>query len=1070
MTEVQVQSGEAIVKEYTHKWIESLERAEQSIAACFEDAVRRFPHGIAIDSDEWRPTYLELNAAANRLGRRLIGSGAAGDRTAILMQSEPLTILAALAGLKAGRIVVILSPLDPQARLDQIVGHAAPTVVLTDAECEDQARQLSGRAADIVCVDRHSAGESSDNLGIEIDSGAPAFLVYTSGSTGTPKGVIQTQRQLLRNAVVMPEAMGIGGDDRIALLTAMSAGQAVATTWSVLANGVTLCPFPVAVRGVVGLTEWLIDRRITAVVSAAQPFRLLMKTIPDSVRFEYIRCVRLGAEPATSDDFAAFQKHFAADCLLVCSAGSSEVANFAFRRLTAADTVPQGRLSVGLPAKGVELKIVDDDGNECPRGAAGEIVIKSRYLSAGYWRDGKLTDERFAEAPEGNGYRIFRMLDRGRLDADGNLTLLGRADAVVKIGGLRVDPGEIENVLLSFPEMDNAAVCAVETRAGQNQLVAYLVCRRDAVTPRDLRTRLRAVLPRHMVPQAFVFLDEMPLNATGKIDRARLRQIRPQHSGGTGSPPRTETEKLLGRFWQEALEIDSVSSEDDFFDLGGDSLAALVVAARIHAATDVRIDLEAFADHPVLSALAAYVDTRPREAADDDATALAPVPRDGPLPLSLVQELMWKSGPRNTRSRGELVAVRSYRIDGPLDADILRDSINYVVGRHEALRTTFVEVDGEGRQIVHSPVVVDLPVIDLSGTPDPDAEAERRFLSESDRDFDPAAAPPLAFTLLKLGPGRHQLLRANHHLNADAQSWPIFFSEVAAVYEAELRGEPPPLPALPPLQYADFAVWERKSWRPGTARYEAIMAFWENEFRRLPPSLPFPWRRRQVAPGASPNQGMLPWVLDSRLAARIAELASAHGATFYMVCLAALAPLVAGETGKPDVAVRVVATNRGRASLERMIGLFANVSTIVLRCDWRMSFAEWLLVVRQRVLEVQRHSEIPVALVNAEMKLRKLSVPPIPVSLSVMKTEPPLTFGGLELTSGMRSASTPEGRGLRIGIDLRRGKHAVHFDARIFDPARLEEMIEGYCRLLDAATQHPDHALDNLMRMADVGA
>ena len=435
----------------------------------------------------------------------------------------------------------------------------------------------------------------------------------------------------------------------------------------------------------------------------------------------------------------------------------------------------------------MELKIVDDDGRECPSDTPGEIVIKSRYLAAGYWRDDKLTDERFTAAPEGDGYRIFRTRDLGRLDAQGNLTILGRIDDVVKIGGLRVDIGEIEGALSRLPGVASGAVCAFEIRTGQTQLVAYVVCRPDAASPRDFRRRLRTVLPRHMVPHLFVFLDAMPLAPTGKIDRAKLRQILPQRAAGAGHAPRTETERLLGRFWQEALEIDGVSADDDFFDLGGNSLAAVVIVARIHAATGVGLDLEAFTNHPTLGELAAHVDARQREPADEETAAFMPVPRDEPLPLSPLQDWMWKAAGRAIKPRN-FVGVHSYRITGPLNPAILRDSINYVIGRHESLRTTFVTVDGAGRQVVHPPVPIEVPVIDLSGAADPAAEAERLFVRESARTFDLSAAPPLAFTLLRLAADEHRLLRANHHLNSDAQSWRVFFSEVATVYEAALRG------------------------------------------------------------------------------------------------------------------------------------------------------------------------------------------------------------------------------------------------------------------------------------------
>ena len=450
---------------------------ELSLPARFERQAILYPSRTALGSGVWQPTYEELNAAANRLAWCLLSHGGArGDRIAVLMRHDTPLIAAVLAVLKGGRTVVVLNPTDPPARLGQVLDDAAPVLIVTDAANRQLAEHVAGEGRRVVCSEVRSSDSRSGNPKVDVLPDDLAFLVYTSGSTGRPKGVMRTHRCALRYARVANLAMGPLFGERIALLGSLSAGQGVSTTWCALLNGATLCPFPTMEKGVAGLAGWLHEHKITVYMSSASVFRHLMKTLKGGERFPRMRIVRLGSEPVTSDDFRAFQEHFADGCTLIIALSSSETGSVTQLRLGRNARVDPGRLPVGRPVEGVELLLLDEDGREVAQGETGEMVIRSRYLSPGYWRNPQLTAQRFA----GNGaLRTFSSGDLACIASDGLFRFMGRKDARVKVRGYRIEPSEIEETLLAQPGVRGAVVCADFRPTDDALLVAYVTAQPD---------------------------------------------------------------------------------------------------------------------------------------------------------------------------------------------------------------------------------------------------------------------------------------------------------------------------------------------------------------------------------------------------------------------------------------------------------------------------------------------------------------------------------------------------------------------------------------------------------------
>ena len=578
---------------------------EQSIPARFEQIVARHSSRLAIGTGVWQPTYEELNAAANRLAYALSGGGGPGGRMALLMKTEGPLVAAVLAILKARGTAVVLNPTDPPARLSGILEHAEANLIITDLANRKLAEQIAKQSRNLVCFEEHTGGPAH-NPALEIPPHALAFLLYTSGSTGQPKAIMQTHRNMLHNALRHTISMQLRAEDRIVLLASLSGGQGSATALFAMLNGATLYPFPTMERGVTGLADWMLEHKITVLVTSASVFRQFAKTLGDEVRFPDVRLVRFASEPATADDFAAYQRHFTDQCTLTNTFSATETGNITQHRFTRNDRVAAGRLPVGRPATGIEISLYDENGREVREGEAGEIAVKSRYLSPGYWRNEALTAQLFTPGRGPDDLRMFRGGDLGRRAADGALMFMGRKDAMVKVHGYRINVSEIENALASQPEVEQAVVCAREAPDNDLQLVAYVVLRAGCACPaQTLRRFLRSTLPGYMVPASFVFLDKFPLTPHGKVDRQLLPPPREEKNRVTRSTrPRDIVEATVSRIWESVLGVSPIGRRDDFFDLGGTSFQSAEILVRIEESLGASLPPSILTEHGTVEKLA----------------------------------------------------------------------------------------------------------------------------------------------------------------------------------------------------------------------------------------------------------------------------------------------------------------------------------------------------------------------------------------------------------------------------------------------------------------------------------
>lgn len=587
------------------------EAIEQSIPERFEQQAAKYPDRLAVKTRAQTLTYAELNAAANRIAHAIVQHRGDGQEPVVLLLAkEALTMATILGVLKAGKFYVPLDPSLPPARMSFILEDTQAGMIITNNRYRALAASLTQRGVQLLNIDELDSPLATENIGLSISPDALTWILYTSGSTGQPKGVVQTHRNVLHFVMNYTNYFHICPDDRLALLLSHSVNGGAHDIFAALLNGASLHPFDLKEEGLISLARWLVEEEITIYCSVPTIFRHFIDTLIGGEQFPKLRLIRLIGEPVYRRDVEMYKKHFSANCLLVNRLGSTETGSLLLYLINKEIQFPGTHVPVGYPVAGNQILLLDEFGKEVSDNDIGEITVKSRYLSPGYWHRPDLTQVAFLPAPEGGEEKIYRTGDLGKKLPDGRFVCLGRKDFQVKIRGHRIELAEIELTLLTLDTIKEAVVMAREDRPGDPCLVAYLVPKTlppPSVT--TLRHFLTERLPDYMIPSAFVFLESLPLAPNGKVNRRALpapAKARPNLETSLVAP-RQAVEETLGKIWAEVLGLDQVGIHDAFLDLGGDSLQAMRIISRIIQTFGVKLPVRVFLETPTVATMALII-------------------------------------------------------------------------------------------------------------------------------------------------------------------------------------------------------------------------------------------------------------------------------------------------------------------------------------------------------------------------------------------------------------------------------------------------------------------------------
>ncbi|MDY7096043.1 MAG: amino acid adenylation domain-containing protein, partial [Acidobacteriota bacterium] len=1059
---------------------------EATVPDLFAQQAGETPDAIALvlAGDGTTVTYGELAVLASGLAERLRAAGVSrGEAVALAAERSPRMVAALLAILQVGGFYVPLAPEYPAERLRFMVEDAGVRVLLADRA---MAEELPVEGLDVLWLDGEDGAEESaagapGALETGLDAQDLAYVAYTSGSTGKPKGVAVAHRAVVR-LVSDANYTELGPERSVLHLSPVSFDAATFEIWGPLLTGgrvVLLAPErptpenvgrAIAEHGVTTLfiTAGLFHLVVDEQPEALQPLDHVLSggevLSPERVR----RVIELPDGPVMSNVY-----------------GPTENTTFSTGfPMTSPEQVGTS-VSIGRTVSNSSLWIVDRQLRPVPVGVAGELVLGGDGLARGYLGQPGLTAERFVPSPwpsDAVGQRLYRTGDLVRWRSDGNLEFIGRTDFQVKVRGFRIELGEVEAALLDQPQVRRAVVVAMADPHGSSKrLVAYVVppegSEKDGTQWPEaggLRRALADDLPDYMVPSAFVVLEELPLNANGKVDRKALPD--PDWSASTAvapyRAPQTPTEGMVADLWADVLSLPRVGRDDDFFDLGGHSLLATQLMARLRDALGVEVPLRALFEGPSVAELARVVDETKVGESGLQAPPLEPMerPADGDgLPLSFAQQRLWFIDQLEPGSPVYNMPI-PVQLVGPLTVAKLSQAVAGVIRRHEALRTTFSAAGEQPVQRIHPPEPSALPVADLTGLAPAVARAEAARLVGEDalRPFDLEHGPVLRISLLRLGDEEHVVVANMHHIVSDGWSLNLLTSEVGEFYESMNAGEEPDLDPLP-IQYADYAHWQRE-WLSGDVLATEV-DFWRDALSGAPPVLELPTDRpRPPARGITGGVYQIPF--DGDLAEALRVRSRASGVTTFMTLLAGFQALLARYSGQDDISVGSPVAGRTHTEIEALIGFFVN--TLVLRSDLSDSpdLTTLLHRVRDISLEAYAHQSVPFEKLVEELQPeRSMAYSPLfqvmfvyqntprePVELTELRLEPfdPVGEGEDEKNVGETMAKFDLTLGVEeVGDDL---SGSLEFSRDLFDETTAGRMVEHFQLLLRRWIEEPERS------------
>jgi amino acid adenylation domain-containing protein len=789
-----------------------------------------------------------------------------------------------------------------------------------------------------------------------------AYLLYTSGSTGRPKGVLGVHRAVLNALVWMWQTFPFAPHEVCCQKTSMSFGDFIQELLGPLLQGIPLVLIPDEIRqDPEQFVQVLAVHRITRLILVPSLLRMLLHAGVELAQCLPHLTLWIASGEALSQDLWERFRAALPHGRMINLYGTSEVSDDTTWYDTGLRPSAGPLIPIGRPIANVQVYVLDQHQQPVPIGVPGELYIGGAGVTRGYWQHPELTAAQFIPHPFSlePGARLYKTGDLIRYLPDGTLEYRGRLDSQVKIRGCRLELGEIEAVLEQHPAVRQAVVVASAETPDETRLTAYLVVdQAEHPSLSALQRFLRHRVPAYMVPSAWVWLDALPLTPSGKVDRHALPGTNESWPGLAEAfvAPCTPTEEVLAGIWTTVLGVEVVNVHDNFFDLGGHSLTAVQVMARVRATLQVDIPLHALFAVPTVAGLALAIEAARQGEQTAAEPPLQPMSLGEPVPTSVAQAHVWLFD-QILPGTPFFNLPYAMRLLGVLNVAVLEQSCNEIVRRHAALRTTFVVTDGQLVQAIAPTLAVTLSVEDLRAFPPPGRECETQRLvrEEARQPFDLAHGPLFRIRLLRLTEAEHLLLITVHHIVSDGWSLGVLGHELAAVYDAFAAGSPSPLPALP-LQYGDFVAWQHQ-WRT-SALHTAQLTYWQHQLRPPLPVLDLaPHHPQSTALSFRTARHAVEF--PHALCVALTRLSRQEGSTLFMVLLAAFKMLLHSYTGQEDLWVSTLVANRTRPETEGLIGLFMNTLLLRTHLGGNPTFREVLRRVRDTTLAAYTHQDLP---------------------------------------------------------------------------------------------------------------
>ncbi|MCK0438397.1 amino acid adenylation domain-containing protein [Gordonia alkaliphila] len=1029
---------------------------------------QRVPGSVAVSGDRM-VTQQEFEQTTNRLARELIAKGAGpGSVVAVDMARSAWSVIACAAVAKSGAAFVSVDPRHPSERRELLLADAGAVlglalsgvgieyhagtewIVLDDPQLEVT---LSGRsAAPIVEHELRRTPHLDD----------PAYLIYTSGSTGTPKATVVPNRGIANLVANQQRLLGLSPESRVLHVASPSFDASVFELLMGLASGCRIVVADSDTYAGPDLEQLIVESGVTHIVMTPAALQTIN---PDAVP-----SVEMTLSAGETCPPELMRQWVDAGRSFFNLYGPTEATIWA---TADGPYQPADEITIGRALDGVGALVLDAALHEAPVGAAGDLYLIGEQVALGYLHRLGQTATAFVACPFVSGTRMYRTGDRAVRRADGRLDFLGRSDFQLKIRGIRIEPGEVDSALVAHPAVANAMSLGVKGPAGEMVLVSYASLTGGAqATGDELVEFLAEHLPTHMVPSSIVVIDEFPTTLVGKIDRRRLPAVEFRPSRSEYVAPRPGLEETIARSFAEILEIDQVSTEDSFFELGGTSLSAARLAARLSEVIGRKVTVRTIFDGDSVTGIAAEVE---KLVEVEDGPELVALDHTGPVEISEAQRGMWLLNQGDTGSAAYNLPL-VLQLSGPLDLPALRSAVADVLERQAVLRTRYPMVDGELMMVTDS--VADAmagwdmePVAVLGSVEDAVREV-------TDLGFDVSASVPVSIRLLRVAADEHILALVIHHISADGASMVPLAHDLMVAYSAHHTGQTTQWHPLA-VQYRDFAVWQQGRLAvvddSGLAMRDRQLDYWRSRLSGAPESIDLPIDRPRPAE-PSGRGGTVHFVLPSDLVVSLEKIARQHNSTLFMVTHAALAILLGRLSGAQDVVVGTPHAGRGLAALDELVGMFVNTLALRTAIDSAIPFSSFLEQVRDEDLADMANADVAFESVVAAVDAPRSRAfnPVFQVVFSFQNLEfPAMTLDGLTI-SAVPEADTPAKVDLQLTLfpndPIALGAHAVDdsiraellYSADLFDRDTVQVFADRYLSVLRAIAEDPEAILADL--------
>ena len=1049
----------------------------RTIMDAFEEQAFNAPQDIAVTFENQSLTYRELNVRANRLAHRLISRGVGPEAlVGIFVPRSPELVVSILGVLKAGGAYVPLDPEYPKQRVAHIVAETRITLVITSRACGTLPPEWNGLVL-YVEEDPDLGQEQVTDPRRELTPDHLAYVMYTSGSTGKPKGVLGFHGGMLNYFSYLKATYQINASDTILQLPSVAFDASIRDMLAPLTMGarvILLNEFDA--KDPAALISHIQNERVTCILSIVPTLlnAMMDAALGGDPLSDSMRLILVSGEALTRAACQKFQEIFHGKATLVNQYGPTECTMTCSYHALDGENVDWDIAPLGTAIPNACIYVLDDRLQLSASVAAGEIYVGGVGLTRGYLDSPELTAERFLPDPfsAAPGARLYRTGDLGRYRTDGTIAFLGRIDHQVKLRGYRVELGEVEAALRESQSIKDVVVIASDDERGDKLLVAYIVSRTPADRDAEKTASfLKNRLPRYMVPELIVFLDQLPLTPNRKVDRQRLPKpaaFRKAQENAPSKVARSPIEDVVAGIWRELFGWEKFGVDENFFALGGHSLQAARFAARLRQAFNLDFPLRQLFEAPTVAGIAEYIEKAQRSKPAVAIGAITPVLRPGGFPLSLTQRRLWFLEQMAPGSPVYNINA-AIRLTGPMDVAVLERSLDEIVRRHAVFRTAFLLVDGEPVQAVSSFLKLPVDVVDLQHLPEHERQAEATYLAgkEAQRPFDLARAPLLRVGLIRLAPDDHVLLVTMHHMVADGWSLEILYRELSRIYTTFCRNERSPLDELP-FQYVDFACWQHQ-WLQEAA-LDRHLSYWKEQLKGAPAVLELPTDRPRPAMERF-GGGTQRRLLSKSLMTPLEALSREKGATPFMTLLAAFAILLYRYTGQDDLVMGALVANRNRVELEPLIGYFASPLPLRVQLSGNPTMSELLDRVRATALGGYEHQELPFEkLVEELAPERDLSRNPLfQVAFSLQKS----AAASLNLPGVAASPLVIERGTSKFDLTLHLietddgARAAVEYNTDLFDAATIERMLGHYHMLLQGIIANPHRRISEFPILTD---